>query len=110
MTGLLAAMAAAKSPPLTPLKAQGKLLGPKMTTGPIGAKQERIFFSRSRVAWRQDSSRTAAAAWRSWLVVRGSSTSLRRGVTGRAVSFAAAAAVRSAGGLVFVARCVRRAG
>jgi len=50
MTGLPAAMAAAKSPPLTPLKAKGKLLGPKMTTGPMGAKQERIFFSRSRVA------------------------------------------------------------
>src|SRR5258705_13922606 len=67
MTGLPAAIAAAKSPPLTPLKAKGKLLGPKMTTGPMGAKQERIYFSRSRVAWRQDSSRNAAAAWGRWV-------------------------------------------
>ena len=45
MTGLPAAMAAAKSPPLMPLKAKGKLLGPKMTTGPDrGETGADIFF------------------------------------------------------------------
>ena len=35
MTGLPAAIAAAKSPPAMLLKANGKLLGPKTHTGPI---------------------------------------------------------------------------
>jgi hypothetical protein len=34
MTGLCAAMAAAKSPPAAELKANGKLFGPITTTGP----------------------------------------------------------------------------
>jgi hypothetical protein len=43
MTGFPAAIAAAKSPPATPLYAKGKLFGPKIKTGPSGASRERMF-------------------------------------------------------------------
>src|SRR5687768_12219892 len=94
MTGLPAAIAAAKSPPEMLLKANGKLFGPKTHTAPSGAKYERMLFFVSMVAAHHDPSRAAAAACRSWLVVRGSSTSASRGDLGRAVS-AWAASTRS---------------
>ena len=50
----------------------------------------------SIVACRQDSVSAASAAWRSWLVVRGSSPSFSRGLTGRAVSAWAALTSASA--------------
>ena len=50
----------------------------------------------STVAWHQERSRTAAAAWRSWLTVRGSSTARSRGATGNPVSRAAIATNGSA--------------
>ena len=40
----------------------------------------------SMVGSAQDPSRAAAAAWRSWFIVRGSSTSSRRGFLGSALS------------------------
>ena len=95
ITGLPAAIAAAKSPPATLLKANGKLFGPKTQTGPIEARQLRIFDFVSIVGSAQEPSRAAAAAWRNWLVVRGSSTSFNRGALGSAVS-ALAIATRSA--------------
>jgi len=65
MTGFPDATAAAKSPPAAGLKANGKLLGPKMTTGPpSGPCLERRLFLVSIVARHQERSRQAAAAWR----------------------------------------------
>src|SRR5690606_12971977 len=84
------AMAAAKSPPDTLPKAKGKLLGPKTQTGPSGPKQDRIPALVSIVAIAQSPDRQAAAAARSWLLVRGSSTSASRGVLARPVSEKAA--------------------
>ncbi len=86
ITGLPAATAAAKSPPAALLKANGKLLGPKTQTGPIGASRERMLSLVSMVGSAHEPSRAAAAARRSWFVVRGSSTSARRGALGRPVS------------------------
>jgi len=103
ITGLPAAIAAAKSPPATLLNAKGKLLGPKTQTGPIGASIERMFSLVSMVGSAQEPSSAAAAAWRSWPVVRGSSTTASRGALGRPVSLwarstisAARASIRSA--------------
>lgn len=87
MTGLRAAMAAAKSPPDTALKANGKLFGPNTSTGlPSGAWCVRRPAAVSITGWVQLRLRAAAAAWRSWLQVRGSSLPRRRGVAGRPVS------------------------
>ena len=66
ITGLPAAMAAAKSPPAAELKANGKLLGPNTTTGPPrGPYSERISLPVSMVALVHERSRVAAAACRS---------------------------------------------
>src|SRR5262245_19352102 len=65
MTGLPAAMAAAKSPPLALLKANGKLFGPNTTTGPIGPNIERMLFLASIVGRAQAPLLAAAAACRS---------------------------------------------
>ena len=62
ITGLPAAMAAAKSPPAALLKAKGKLFGPNTQTGPIASYCERMPSFVSSVASRHDSSRAAAAA------------------------------------------------
>ena len=86
ITGLPAASAAAKSPPATLLKANGKLFGPKTQTGPMGASTERMLSLVSIVGSAHEPSRAAAAAWRSCPVVRGSSTSASRGAFGRPVS------------------------
>ena len=86
ITGQPVATAAAKSPPETPLKANGKLFGPKTTTGPTGAKCDRIFALLSITGQVHDPSRAAVAAWRSCVAVRGISTSLKRGAIGSPVS------------------------
>ena len=86
MTGLPAAMAAAKSPPEALLKAKGKLFGPKTMTGPIGSSMLRMFCLESIVGMAHEPSFAATAACRSWFVVRGSSLSASRGDAGRAVS------------------------
>jgi len=79
------------------LNANGKLLGPKTTTGPpSGPYFERMLTLASMVAWHHDRSRAAAAPWRIWLTARGSSTWLRRGFAGRPVSRAAIATSASA--------------
>ena len=62
ITGLPAAIAAAKSPPLALLKASGKLFGPKTTTGPMGPSIERMLFFASIVGSAHEPSRAAAAA------------------------------------------------
>ena len=63
ITGLPAAIAAAKSPPEAELKANGKLLGPNTTTGASnGPRIDRIFDPVSIVARRHEPSRAAAAA------------------------------------------------
>src|SRR5262245_66491059 len=71
MTGLPAAMAAAKSPPAMLLKAKGKLFGPKTQTGPMAARQLRMLALVSIVGMAQDPSLAAAPAWRSRAGVRG---------------------------------------
>ena len=86
ITGLPAASAAAKSPPATLLKANGKLFGPKTQTGPMAASTERMPSLLSIVGSAHEPSRAAAAACRSCPVVRGSSTSASRGAFGRPVS------------------------
>ena len=60
--------------------ANGKLFGPKMTTGPM-RRERRSGYSVSCRWWEAPTTRRApaAAACRSWPVVRGSSTSARRG-------------------------------
>ena len=47
ITGLPAAIAAAKSPPLALLNASGKLFGPNTTTGPIGPSSEPVSSNKS---------------------------------------------------------------
>ena len=95
--GLQITPAAAKSPPAMPLKAKGKLFGPKTTTGPMGPSIERIPVAVSIVGCLHDSDRAASAACRSWFVVRGNSPSLSRGETGSAVSWFAASTRDRAG-------------
>ena len=70
-----------------------KLFGPNTHTGPSGASRERMFRFVSIVGSAQEPSSAAAAAWRNWLVVRGSSTSARRGDLARAVSMWAASTI-----------------
>ena len=96
ITGFPAATAAAKSPPAALLNAKGKLFGPNTATGPSGPNIERMFALVSIVAAVQVPSRAAAAACRSWLDVRGSSTSFSRGCSGSAVSRCAASTSASA--------------
>ncbi len=109
ITGLPAAIAATKSPPATELNANGKLFGPKTTTGPPRAACiERMLALLSIVARHHERSRAAAAPWRIWSVARGSSTDRRRGVTGRPVSRAASSTSASARASIRAAQSSRK--
>jgi hypothetical protein len=97
ITGLRAAIAEAKSLPAIALNANGKLFGPNTVTGlPSGPNAARSPVAVSTTGCAQLHSRTARAAWRSWPVVRGSSTSRRRGEAGSPVSACASATSASA--------------
>ena len=96
ITGLPAAIAAAKSPPEALPKARGKLFGPKTATGPMAPYCVRIPAAVSMTGRVQSALRAAAAAWRSWPQVLGSSPERRRGSSGSAVSRCAASVMDSA--------------
>ncbi len=109
ITGFPAAIAATKSPPATLLKAKGKLLGPNTHTGPIGASTERMLSLVSIVGSAHEPSSTAAAPCRSCPVVRGSSTSARRGERGRPVSACAMSTSSSLRASIREAKALRKA-
>ena len=104
ITGLPAAMAATKSPPAIELNAKGKLFGPKTTTPPpSGPYFDLMFAAVSIVARHHVPSLAAAAAWRIWPTVRGSSTWPRRGLAGSPVSRAATSTSASRAASIFAA-------
>ena len=110
MTGLPAAIAAAKSPPEALPKANGKLLGPKTTTGPMLCSMERMLALLSMTGLVHEAVKAASAAWRSWLTVRGISTSAKRGDVGKPVSRLAISTSDAAVGFDIVRKSVEKGG